>query len=225
MSKKTSVLVVDDHPLFREGIISLLSRQKNYEVVGQAETGKGGIAKACDLRPQLVLMDVSLPDMSGIDAVYSICAHLPETKTVVLSMHAKIDFITDAFKAGARGYLNKEISGEKLLECLQTVERGEYYMDGHVSNVIIKNLMTGRTDRDKYQDPAYGTLTQREQEIMRLIAEGLSTREIAEKLFISQKTVENHRSSIFGKLDIHSTMELVRYAAKYGLIDVDLWKG
>ena len=224
VNKKKTILIVDDHPLFRAGLVSLLSKQINYHVVGEATTGEEGIAKTGELRPDLVLMDISLPDMNGIEATRCIRSSLPDTKVIVLTMHAKIDFITDAFKAGASGYITKDTTGEKLVECLNTVTRGEYYMDLAVSHAVVKNLLMAQDDRGKVNVPHYDTLTLREQEIMHLIAQGRSTKQIAQKLFISQKTVENHRASIFSKLNIHSTMELVRYAAKYGLIDVDLWK-
>ena len=222
--KKKTILIVDDHPLFREGLVSLLSKQPSFMVVGDAKSGEEGMARAQELRPDLVIMDISLPDMNGIDATRQIRKTLPDTKVIVLSMHSKINFITDAFKAGTSGYLTKDATGEKLVECLETVTRGEYYMDASVSQNVVKNLLMSEQEKERHQDPAYHTLTPREQEIMRLIAEGLSTKKISDHLFISKKTVENHRSSIFNKLNIHSTMELVRYAAKYGLIDVDLWK-
>jgi len=224
MGERKTILIVDDHPLFREGLISLLAKQTGYEVVGEAREGEEGIAKAGELHPDLVLMDISLPDMNGIDASRRIRLSLLETKVIMLSMHSKIDFITDAFKAGASGYITKDATGEKLLECLETVMQGGYYMDMAVSQIVVKNLLMTKEDSARIQNPAYDTLTPREQEIMRFIAEGLSMKQIADKLFISQKTVENHRASIFSKLNIHSTMELIRYAAKYGLIDVDLWK-
>ena len=224
MDEKRTVLMIDDHPLFREGLASLLAKQTGYEVIGEAAEGREGIAKARELHPDLVIMDISLPDMNGIDAARHIRMSLPATKLVMLSMHSKIDFITDAFKAGASGYITKDSTGEKLLECLDTVVQGEYYMDMTVSQAVVKKLLLSEEDGGKIPDSAFNTLTGREHEIACLIAEGLSTKQIAAKLFISKKTVENHRSSIFSKLNIHGTMELVRYAAKHGLIDVDLWK-
>jgi DNA-binding NarL/FixJ family response regulator len=224
MGEKKTILIVDDHPLFREGLVSLLSKQSGFKVIGEATEGEEGVSMARKHTPDLVIMDISLPDIRGTDATRYIRESLPHTKVIMLSIHSKIDYITDAFKAGASAYLTKETTGEKLVECLQTVVRGEYYMDSVVSQSVVKNLLMTEEEKGRYQDPTYGTLTPREQEIMRLIAEGFSTKQIAEKLFISQKTVENHRTSIFSKLDIHSTIELVRYAAKYGLIDVDLWK-
>jgi len=225
MDEKKTILIVDDHPVFREGLLSLLARQVGYRVVGEAAKGEEAIEKARDLHPDLVIMDISLPDMSGIEAVRRIKESLPGIRVIILSMHSKIDFITDAFKAGASGYLTKDSTGEKLSECLQTVTGGEFYMDAAVSQKVVRRLLEMEGKTDLFRDPTYASLTQREQEVMRMIAEGLRTKVIADKLFISKKTVENHRASIFNKLNIHSTMELVRYAAKYGLIDVDLWKG
>lgn len=224
MDEEKTILIVDDHPLFREGVVSLLSKQSKFKVIGEAAEGTEGSAMAEKHKPDLVIMDISLPDIRGIDATRKIRKSLPETKVVILSIHSKIDYITDAFRAGASAYLTKEATGEKLVECLQTVARGDYYMDSVVSQSVVKNLLMSEEEKGRFQDPAYRTLTSREQEIMRFLAEGLSSKQIGEKLFISQKTVENHRTNIFSKLDIHSTMELVRYAAKFGLIDVDLWK-
>ena len=224
MHKKKTILIVDDHPLFRDGLVLHLSKQAGYEVVGETTSGEDGIAKARELNPALVIMDISLPDMNGIDATRQIRGILPDTRVIVLSMHTKIAFITDAFRAGASAYLTKDATAEKLVECLQAVTNGEFYMDPAISQTVVKNILMTEEEMGSVQDPAYSTLTSREQEVMRLIAEGLPTKQVAERLFISQKTVENHRANIFSKLDIHSTMELVRYAAKFGIIDVDLWK-
>lgn len=225
MGEKKTILIIDDHPLLREGLVSFISKQAGYEVVGEAARGEEGISKVEELLPNLILMDISLPDVNGIDATRRILLSYPETKVIILSMHSKINFITDAFRAGASGYITKDATGENLVECLETVVQGEYYMDMAVSQRVIKYLITNKEGKTRIEDPAYGALTPREQEIMQLIAQGLSTKQIGDKLFISQKTVENHRASIFSKLNIHSTMALVRYAARHGLIDVDLWKG
>jgi DNA-binding NarL/FixJ family response regulator len=134
-------------------------------------------------------------------------------------MYSKISYITEAFRAGATGYLVKESATESIIECLTVVANGEYFIDPSLSHTVVECLKKS-TDKE----PRYGVLTPREQQVLRLIAEGLSTKEIAEKLFISVKTAENHRTNILSKLELHSTFELVRYAAKLGLIDVDLWK-
>ena len=225
MGKKNTVLIVDDHPLFREGLKSILARHSGFEVVGEAANGAEGFRKAKKLKPDLVVMDLSLPDQSGIEVTHKIRSSLPETRVMVLSMHAKIDYITEAFRKGATGYVVKESATEKLMECLETVSRGEYFIDSSLSHKVVKSLMESDQKEGKITNAGYSTLTPREQEVMRLIAEGLTTREVGEKLFISPKTVENHRANILNKLELHSTMELVRYAAKLGLIDVELWKG
>ncbi len=225
MTKKKTVLIVDDHPLFREGLKSLIGRHAGFEVVGEAENGKQGIKKAKKLKPDLIVMDLSLPDQSGIDVTRKIKSVLPETRIMMLSMHSKIDYITEAFRAGATGYVVKESASERLVECLEAVSKGEYFLDTSISHKVVKSLVESDKKEAKITDAGYDTLTPREQQVMRLLADGLSTKDIAKELFISPKTVENHRTNIMNKLDLHSTIELVRYAARLGLIDVDLWKG
>ena len=224
MDEKKTILIVDDHPLFREGLKSLLIRHSEFELVGEAGDGDDGLRKAKRLRPDLVVMDISLPDVSGIEVTRNIRELLPETKVVILSMHSKIDYITNAFQAGARGYIVKESATERLLECLEAVSKGERFMDSSLHYKVVENVMKSREQEAKLTDTGYNALTRREQEVMRLLAQGLSSKKIAEKLFISPKTVKNHRSNIMSKLDLHSTVELVRYAAKFGLIDVNAWQ-
>jgi DNA-binding NarL/FixJ family response regulator len=143
---------------------------------------------------------------------------------MIVSMHSKVDYIVKAFQAGATGYVVKESASEKLLQGIDTVLKGDYFMDTHVSQKVVRKLMGIQDGEAKITDAAYGALTPREQEVMTLVAEGLTTNKISERLFISPKTVENHRSSIMRKLDLHSTIEVARYAAKLGLIDIDMWK-
>jgi len=224
LGEKKTVLIVDDHPFFREGLKSLLARHSGFEVIGEAGDSDEGLRKAKELRPDLVVMDISLPDGSGIEVTRDIRGLLPETRVVILSMHSKIDYITKAFQAGATGYIVKESATEKLSECLEAVSKGKHFMDSSLHRKVVENVMKSREQEAKITDIGYNILTRREQQVMRLLADGLSTKEIAEKLFISPKTVKNHRSNIMSKLDLHSTVELVRYAAKFGLIDVTLWQ-
>ena len=225
MGKKRTVLIVDDHPLFREGLKSLISRNTAFEVVGEAGNGREGLRMSEELKPDLVIVDISLPDISGIDLARNIRSLLSKTRIMIVSMHSKIDYISEAFRAGATGYVVKESAAERLIQGLKAVSRGEYFLDSSLSHKVVKKLMEFPEKEVKITDARYEALTPREQQVMRLLAEGISTKEIAEKLFISPKTVENHRASIMGKLNLHSTMELVRYAVRLGLIDVDLWKG
>jgi DNA-binding NarL/FixJ family response regulator len=222
--KKKTVLIVDDHPLFREGLKAIIGRDTRFEVVGEAGNGRKGRRMAEKIKPDIVIIDISLPDKSGIELTHEIRSLLGETRVLIVSMHSKIEYISEAFQAGATGYVVKESASDRLLAALDSVTEGDYFLDSSVSQQVVKKLMEFPLKEAKITDAAYGTLTPREQEIMRLLAEGLSGKEIAERLFISPKTVENHRSSIMNKLDLHSTMELVRYAARLGLIDVDLWK-
>jgi len=222
--KKKTVLIVDDHPLFREGLKAIIGRDTRFEVVGEAGNGRKGRRMAEKIKPDIVIIDISLPDKSGIELTHEIRSLLGETRVLIVSMHSKIEYISEAFQAGATGYVVKESASDRLLAALDSVTEGDYFLDSSVSQQVVKKLMEFPLREAKITDAAYGTLTPREQEIMRLLAEGLSGKEIAERLFISPKTVENHRSSIMNKLDLHSTMELVRYAARLGLIDVDLWK-
>ena len=224
LDDEKTVLIVDDHPFFREGLKSLLARHSEFEVVGEAGNCDEGLRKAKELRPDLVVMDISLPDGSGIEVTRKIRALLPETGVAILTMHSDIDDITEAFHAGAAGYVVKESVTERLLECLEAVSKGECFMDPSIHHKVVEEVMTSWERESKITDAGYNALTPREQEVMRLLAQGLSTKEIAGKLFISMKTLRNHRSNIMRKLDLHSTIELVRHAAKFGLIDMNLWQ-
>jgi DNA-binding NarL/FixJ family response regulator len=224
LDKKKSILIIDDHPLFREGLKTITARDKRFEVIGEAGNGREGLRMVRELKPDLVLVDISLPDQNGIELTREIRTLLSKTGILIVSVHSEIDYIAKAFQAGALGYVVKESAAERLIKALEYVSRGDYFLDSSVSHEVVENLMKSPAKETKITDAAYGALTPREQEVMRLFAEGLSSKKIAEKLFISPKTVDNHRNNILGKLGLHSTIELVRYAAKLGLIDVDLWK-
>ncbi|MGB5746878.1 MAG: response regulator transcription factor [Desulfobacterales bacterium] len=223
MPKKT-ILIVDDHPLVREGLDSILKTAAEYEVVGQAGNARDAIKIVKSLKPDLVLLDLGLPDKSGIELAREIRNISPPTRILIVSMHSKVDYIVKAFQAGATGYMTKESATERLLPGIEHVLNGEYFMDGGISHRVVEKLIQTPEKEMKISDGAYETLTPREQEIMVLLAEGYPAKEVAAKLFISPKTVDNHRTNIMNKLNLHSTLELVRYAARLGLVDVDLWK-
>jgi DNA-binding NarL/FixJ family response regulator len=223
MTQKKRIIVVDDHPLFREGIKKIIESTGKYEMVGEAGTGLEGLQMAKKLKPDLVLVDMSLPDQTGIELTRDILNFSSEIRILIVSMHSKVDYIVKAFQVGATGYLVKESAVDMLLEGIDCVLKGNYYMDTKVSQRVVKKLVGIPKHETLVAADSYDSLTPREQEIMVLLAEGMSTNQIADKLFISPKTAENHRSSIMRKLEIHSTIELVRYAAKIGLIDMDLW--
>jgi DNA-binding NarL/FixJ family response regulator len=224
MSPKKRIIIIDDHPLFREGLKSIIAKESRYEVVGEAGAGRQGLQQTIDLKPDLALVDVSLPDQSGIDLIRDILRCSPRTLVVVVSMHSKIDYIVKAFQTGAMGYIVKESAADMLLKGMDQVFQGNYFMDTSVSHQVVKKLI-GMPPRETLADnDNYDALTPREQEVVILLAEGLSVRQIADRLFISPKTAENHRANIMRKLGFHSTIEVIRYAARLGLVDIDRWK-
>lgn len=224
MEAKTKVIFVDDHPVFRKGLRALVADRKKYDVVGEAGSAGEGLALALSARPDIAVVDLSLPDSSGIDLIRELQKRLPRCRALVVSVHAKTDIIADAFQAGARGYVVKDSAEASILAALDAVAQDEYYMDSAVSAQVIKNILQRQTRNIQLTDSRYESLTAREQEVMALLAQGKGVREIADKLSISQKTVENHRSNIYSKLDIHSSIDLVRFAVKLGIVDVELWK-
>jgi DNA-binding NarL/FixJ family response regulator len=224
MANKKSILLVDDHTLFREGLKAIISRNPAYEVVAETGRGDAALQMARGLRPDLVLVDISLPDQSGIEVTQQLRKALPKTVIMMVTMHSKVDYIVNAFKAGATGFVTKDSAPERLLQAIDIVLRGEYFLDSAVSQRVVQRLAGIQAENKSVTDAGYETLTPREQEIFGLLAEGHSIKHISERLFISPKTVENHRTSIMHKLGVHSTIELIRYAAKLGIIDFDLWK-
>jgi DNA-binding NarL/FixJ family response regulator len=221
MAEKKKIIIIDDHALFREGLKAIISRKSQYEIIGEAGNSREALNLVRELKPDLILLDIALPDGNGIDLTKEIRNVLPEARILIVSMHTKIDYILKTFQAGASGYVVKESASEKLLQGIDCVLNGETFMDSSVSQNILKKLINVREKKTKSAESGYDSLTRREQEIMVLLAEGNSAKQIAEKLFISRKTVENHRSNIMHKLGLHSTLEVFRYAMKIGLIDGD----
>ncbi len=224
MIKKKKVLIVEDHPLFREGIKAIIKRSPEFEVVGEAGDAETGLQQASECKPDIVLLDISLPDHSGIDLTRTLKSVLPETHILVVSMHSKMEYVSEAFQAGALGYLVKESAGDGLLKALESIAKGEFFLDNSISHEVISNILKNADKEIHVEDAAYRSLTTREQEILRFLAEGFSSKDIGKRLYISPKTVENHRTNIMHKLKVKRSIELVRYAARIGLIDIDDWK-
>jgi DNA-binding NarL/FixJ family response regulator len=224
MADRKKILIVDDHPFFRAGLKSFLMTDPSFEVIGEAGDGKGALRLAKAFKPDLVLLDISLPDKNGIEVTRDLKALFPDIGIMIVSMHSRIDYITEALKAGALGYVVKDSASERLVEGLETIARGDYFLDSSLSSKVVERLLGSPTKEAKIINQKYANLSSREEQVLRLLAEGHSTKDIAGKLFISPKTVENHRANIMEKLDLHSTLDLIRYAVKIGLIDPDLWK-
>lgn len=210
------ILITDDHQLFREGIANLLSSSPQIEIVGQAENGQEAIEKARKLKPDIVIMDLSLPIINGVDATRILHKELPETKVLVLSMHAEKNYIKEALEAGAYGYLFKDCTYDQLIEAINTVYQGKKYLSNKITEVLIHDYL----NREEVTPDNDQSLSERESEILRLIAEGKSTREIADLLFISVKTVGTHKQHVLEKLNLQSTAGLIKYAIRKGIVSI-----
>ena len=207
------VLVADDHALVRAGLVSLLRALANVEVVGQAANGREAVALSARERPQVVFMDIAMPDLNGVDACARLARETPSTRVVMLSMHANEEYLRRALRAGARGYLLKGASPAELEVALAAVARGETYITPAMSAMLVEAYRRGGEETG-----AGEALTTRQREVLQLIAEGHSSKAIAQRLGLSVKTVETHRSQLMARLDIHEIAGLVRYAVRHGLV-------
>lgn len=213
---KTRVLVVDDHTLIRQGIVGLLNSQPDLEVVGQAGSGQEAIAAAIELNPEIVLMDISMPGVSGLNATREIKEQLPEVQVIILTIHDREDYLFEALRAGAAGYVLKGADVQDLLAAVRSAMRGEVYLYPSVAKTLVGDYLRRARSGDAAE--SYGGLSDREREILNLIAQGKTTAEIAAELFLSPHTVGSHRDHIMTKLDLHSKAALIRYAIEKGLI-------
>ncbi len=209
------VLLADDHRLFREGLRSLLEGQRDLEIVGQAGDGLEAVGLARSLDVGVVVMDVEMPLLNGLEATRQIRAELPRVSVVVLSMYSDRRFVIEALRAGATGYLLKDCAFEELAHAVRSAAAGQVYLSAGITGVVVEDYVRRSADPE---NTAFTSLTARERQILQLLAEGKSTRETARLLEISSKTVETHRAHIMGKLRLHSVAELTRYAVREGLI-------
>jgi len=214
------VALVDDHQIVRDGIKALLEGSPNIEVVGEAETATEMLNKIELIKPNIVIVDISLPDISGIDLTKRITEKYIDIKVIVLSMHTTQEFIFNAIKSGAKGYLPKNITRNELIDSINAVSNGKEYFSKDISEIILKNYLKQVKNPERTPDYQEQELTVREKEILKLVAEGYSNQLIAEKLFISVRTVESHKNHIMQKLELTTTVELVKYALKNRIIDL-----
>lgn len=211
------ILIADDHQLFREGLINLLSSTADIEIIAQAENGKQTIDKARRLNPDIIIMDISMPIINGIEATGILQTEAPKIKVIALTMHSEKHFIKGMLEAGASGYLFKNCTYEELINAIKTVHSGKKYLSDEITEFIIGDYIGSPKN---IQDSDI-KLSEREQEILKLFAEGKTSREISEQLFISVKTVGTHKQHILEKLNLNSTTDMVKYAIKKGIIS--LW--
>jgi DNA-binding NarL/FixJ family response regulator len=222
MRDTIKVILADDHRIFRKGLKSLLSEKAHIEVLAEADDGDETLRKASQYKPHIVIMDIGMPKMDGIEATRQIKERLPDTEVVILSMHAKKAYIDQVLKAGAKGYVLKDSDEDNLIAAINTVHNGGYYLDSPIADQVLSGYFGGKTKRELQEqaDP----LSEREKEVLRLLAEGHSNQEVADILCISRKTVENHRANIVRKTGVQGQVGLTKYAARIGLIDLDLWE-
>jgi len=208
------ILLADDHKITRQGLRSLLEKEPDMEVVAEAEEGRTAVRLVRELLPDVVVMDVSMPDLNGMEATRQIVAEHPNVKVIALSIHSDNLFVSEMLKSGASGYLLKDCAFEELARAIHVVVDGKTYLSPAVLGVVVDDYLhrLARTE-----SPSSEVLTDREREVLQLIAEGKSTKQVALKLHISVKTVETHRRQIMSKLDIHTIAELTKYAIRKGL--------
>ena len=214
--KKLRILLADDHIVMRTGLRALLERQPNLEVVGESENGREAIELVASLKPDVVVMDVGMPVLNGIEATKTIVTQHPTTAVVILSMYVDESYIMRALKAGARGYLLKDSAPADLIGAIQAVSQNKSFFSPKVSRILAEDYV--RVLKQKGAVDSYDLLTSREREILQLIAEGKANKEVAAALNISPYTVETHRSHILEKLNLHNPAELILYAVRKGLI-------
>lgn len=210
----TRVLIADDHKIFREGLRALLEKQRGIEVVAEAKDGLEAVRFAQKLIPDVVIMDVAMPEKNGMEATRETLEVLPKTKVIALSMHSDRRFVLQMLKAGAVGYLLKDSAFEELAAAIQAVVSGQTYLSPKITDVVIKEYLHSQA---RSEASVFTILTHREREVLQLLAEGKSTKEIAATLHVSVKTIETHRQQVMDKLDIHSVAELTKYAIREGL--------
>jgi len=214
--KKLRILLADDHTVMRSGLRALLERQSNLEVVGEADNGRDAVSLSSSLFPDVVVMDVAMPLLNGIEATKSILKQSPSTNIVMLSMHSDESYVMRSLNAGARGYLLKDSAASELLSALNAVSNGKSFFSSAVRRLLAEDYI--RVLRQKGIVDSYDLLTAREREILQLLAEGKTNKEVASDLNISPYTVETHRAHILEKLGLHTPAELILYAVRKGII-------
>jgi len=213
------ILLADDHKIMRDGLHSLLEKQDDMEIIAEADNGRKAVQIAQEKKPDVVIMDISMPELNGIEATRQILSTQPNIKIIALSMHSDKRFVAGMLQAGASGFLLKDCASQELTNAIRTVARNKHYLSPEIAGIMIEDYITLSNSNEPATSSA--VLTSREREVLQLIAEGWSTKDIAGHLFVSIKTVETHRRQIMKKLDIHSVADLTKYAIREGLTSVE----
>ncbi len=218
MNNKTiTIFLADDHTIVRQGLAKLLEGEPNFKVVGEAENGREAVVKVEKLQPDVVLMDIAMPMMNGIEATRQIRRSCPQTKVIILSMHSHDRYISELFSLGASGYLLKSSTGTDIINAVHTALKGSTYLSPSISDKVIEDYLSLK--KKSHQDDLYNRLSNREREVFQMIAEGRSTRKIAEILCVSPSTVKTHRSNIMEKLEMDNISQLIQFAIHLGIVE------
>jgi DNA-binding NarL/FixJ family response regulator len=216
--QKIKVLVVDDHTIVRDGICALLALAGDIEVVGEATNGSEALNRVRELNPDVVLMDIAMPVMGGLEATRRINKEFPKTKVLVLTQYDDKEYFFPVIESGASGFISKVAASSELTVGIRSVYRGDSYLSPSVTRLLVENYQ--RTAGERTNEDPYNHLTGREREVLKLLAEGNSTQEIADMLVITPKTVEGHKTNLMAKLGVHNRVELVKYALRKGVITI-----
>ena len=220
MNRPTRILLAEDHTIVRQGLARLLEDQSDLEVVGEASNGRTAVEKALELEPDIIILDITMPLMNGIEAAKRIRKDLPKTKILILSMYSHEHYIHELLETGISGYLLKDSSGRDIIKAIHAAMNDETTLSPSISKKVVESYLSPR--KGSPREERYKLLSNREREVFQLIAEGHSTREIADTLYVSVSTVKSHRSKIMEKLAIDNPVQLIHFAIQLGLVDPDL---
>lgn len=219
--KKIRVLLADDHAVLRSGLKLLLGAQPDIEVVGEASDGEEAVRKSAELNPDVLLLDITMPNLGGIDALRMIKEKMPSISILILTMHEGEGYIVEALKAGASGYIPKKAADTELINAIKAVHGGEIFIYSSLTRAVVKEMIRGGTGTKETAEADYQQLSQRETEVLTLVAQGYTNQQIADRLYLSVKTVETYKARVMEKLNLHSRVELVRYALQQELLSKD----
>jgi two-component system, NarL family, response regulator NreC len=218
LDKTITLFLADDHTIVRQGLAKLLEGEANLRVVGEAENGREAVEKVERLKPNIVLMDIAMPLLNGIEATRQIRKVCPQTKVIILSMHSHDRYISELFSLGASGYLLKNSTGIDIIKAIHAALKGETYLSPSISHKVIEDYISLK--KKSHQEDLYNSLSNREREVFQMIAEGRSTREISEILYVSPSTVKTHRSNIMEKLKMDNISQLIQFAIYLGIVEI-----